>query len=128
MLTYNKVFSPSYSTIIAPHTFKVDNGKSQVDMINFSTAEGNASIEAGFLVSHDASTLEDLKSDENLDTMPLFKWDGMQMWSSTNILNDELMIRNMLDDIFIQTFFEGKFNTPNLRLLDVPYEGWYARQ
>lgn len=128
MLTYSNAFSPSHATVIAPRTFKVEEGKSQVDALHFSLEDSHASIEAGFLVSQNADTLEDLKSDENLETRPLFKWDGVQMWSSTNILNDELLIRNMLDDIFVQTFFEGGFKKPNLSLLDVHYEGWYANQ
>lgn len=126
MLNHSNDFSPAASIAIAPQTFRPARGIPKVDSLRFSTKEGNPEIEAGFLVSKYASSLDELKEDPNLSFAPLFLWDGRQMWSSTNLFEDEVMFHIMIRDIFSQTFGKNGVNTPNLRLLDVSYEGWYA--
>lgn len=124
-MTYKEGFSPGNPFAIAPDTFKTEASRSRVDFLKFSKKADTSIIEAGFLVSKTSSTLDELTSDQDLEMLVLYRWDGKKMWSINDNIEDEYMVYKMLNDIYRQTFAHNAFNEPLLSLLTISYEGWY---
>lgn len=130
MLLKKNSFSRKHCYALNMDSFKSNGFSSSIEVIAFTVTKNRPTIAIGRLSSYrdKASTLEEFKELNDSGMNTLFKWNGVEMWSSSNKFVEEMAAWKQLDALYRQAVVSYKnIQEPDLSLVPGNYEGWFAR-
>lgn len=128
MLLKNNSFSKKYCYGLEISSFKVNGEVAEINAISFTVSKGLPTIAIGSLYTRKVTSFEEFKESFHLTMNPLFKWNGKNMWSLSNLFAEEMDAWKQLDTLYQQAVLNGtNIQEPDLSLVLGNYEGWFAR-
>lgn len=129
MLIQRDTFSRTHSYAINKDSFRASSWSGYLDVVVFSVTKSIPTIAMGSMSASKCSTVEEFIESDDLGINTLFKWNGVEMWSSSNKFVEEMNAWNFLDKLYRQSVIRRRdFKEPDLTVLPGNYEGWFARK
>lgn len=129
MLLQQDKFSRTYSYAINKDSFRTSSWSGYLDVVVFSVTKSIPTIAMGTLAASRVSTLEQFIESDDIGMNTFFKWNGVEMWSSSNKFVEEMNAWRPLDALYRNSVIRRRdFREPDLSVLAGNYEGWFARK